>query len=132
MTLKFDDLRAANLARLPEFRNAKGKIAHNTDGSNWSTAQWLQALVGEVGELANELKKVDRGDFTFNEAFSKIASELADIQTYLDLLAYRLGFNLGDVTIKKFNEVSERVGSSVRLSHTGWQREGGFTIISDP
>lgn len=64
--LTFNTLRQANKARLPTFKNAKGERAHSTDdGSDWSPAQWLQALVGEVGEFANLRKKYERGDIKF-------------------------------------------------------------------
>lgn len=45
-----------------------------------------------------------------------IGKELADVVIYADLLAARLGISLGDAVRKKFNEVSERVGSDVRIS----------------
>ena len=49
--LSFNTLRQANLRRLPEFKNSKGEPAHSEpDGSDWSPAQWLQALAGEVGD----------------------------------------------------------------------------------
>lgn len=114
--LTFTELRQANVRRLPQFKNSKGEFTHpNPDASDWTPAQWLQALVGEVGEYANLMKKVERGDITFEEAKNSIEDELADIQTYLDLLALRLNIDLGVATVKKFNEVSVRVGSNVFL-----------------
>lgn len=45
--LTFDALRQANRARLPHFKNALGQPAHSEpDGSDWSDAEWLQAVVG--------------------------------------------------------------------------------------
>ena len=113
--LNFSELRDANAKRLPLFRNAKGEVCHVPDGSDWKLSAWSNALAGEVGESANIIKKIERGDFTLDEAREKLASELADIQTYLDLLALRAGIDLGDATVKKFNEVSERVGCNVFL-----------------
>lgn len=76
------DLRNANLARLPLFKNCHGRPAHTEpDGSDWSPAQWLQAFVGEVGELAEAIMV---------GAPLAIQSELADCQIYLDLLLYRI------------------------------------------
>lgn len=128
--LTFNTLRAANKARLPTFKNAKGEPAHSTDdGSDWSSAQWLQALVGEVGEFANLRKKYERGDITPEQYAVEAAKELADIQTYLDILATRCldtkdfvhptGVDLGRATIDKFNEVSARVGSPIRIRDDG-------------
>lgn len=129
--LTFGALRGANRARLPTFRNSKGNLAHSKpDGSDWTPAQWLQAVVGELGEYANMRKKYERGDIdkaTFTELAKK---ELADVQVYLDILAQRcldknedidhLGVDLGDATTDKFNEVSIRVGSNIRLSEDEW------------
>ncbi len=117
--LTFDALRAANVARLPQFKNKHGQPAHSKpDGSDWSDAQWLGAVLGELGEYANLRKKYDRGDIGPATFLSEAAKELADIQTYLDILAFRLGVDLGQATIDKFNEVSKRVGCEVRLGPT--------------
>ena len=85
----------------------------------WTPAQWLQALIGEIGEAANVLKKVDRGDMTMDDAREALAKEFADVQTYLDLLADKCGVDLGRATIDKFNEVSVRVGSDIRINDAG-------------
>lgn len=112
--MNFDTFGTANIARLAEFKNAKGEVAHSEpDGSDWTPAQWFQALVGEVGEYANLRKKFERGDISEAFFITEASKELADIQTYLDLLAFRLGIDLGEATRLKFNEVSERVGSNV-------------------
>lgn len=116
MSLSFDDLRNANVRRLPQFKNAHGAPAHDmADGSDWSPAQWLQALVGEVGEYANLRKKYERGDISYDDFIRLAKAELADIATYLDILSFRLGIDLGAAVVAKFNKVSERVGSDVRL-----------------
>lgn len=133
--LTFNTLREANRARLPQFKNKHGELAHSKmDGSDWQPAQWLQAVVGELGEYANIRKKFERGDISFEE-YKKLASkELADVQTYLDILAMRcldhkqggvtivhnFGVDLGKATMNKFNEISERVGSTVRIDADGW------------
>lgn len=114
--LSFSALRKANRARLPEFKNKHGELAHSEpDGSDWSPAQWLQAVVGELGEYANVRKKYERGDLTGVEFRSMASKELADVVTYLDILAMQLNIDLGSATMEKFNEVSARVGSSVYL-----------------
>lgn len=61
------------------------------------------------------IKKIERGDMTLDEARIDLGKELADIQIYLDLLAFRAGIQLEFVTRKKFNEVSDRVGCDVKL-----------------
>jgi NTP pyrophosphatase (non-canonical NTP hydrolase) len=111
--LTFNALRYANTVRLPSFRDAKGRIVHAPDGSDWSDAEWLQAVTGELGELANLMKKVKRGDLTKEEAQADLARELADVITYLDILAMRLQIDLGNAVAHKFNEVSRRVSADV-------------------
>ena len=120
-SLTFDTLRNANIARLPQFKIQHGTKAHTEpDGSDWTPAQWLQALIGEIGEYANIRKKYERGDISKNEFFELACDELADVQTYLDLLACQLGIDLGNATIDKFNYVSSRAGSTVRIDCNRW------------
>lgn len=107
--LNFSELRKANVARLEETPKFQQCIT-------WCSSQWLQALVGEVGELANEMKKRDRGDYTILQAQSKFEKEIADVQIYLDLLAHKMNINLADATRNKFNEVSARVNSNIFIS----------------
>jgi NTP pyrophosphatase (non-canonical NTP hydrolase) len=118
--LTFNTLRGANCARLPTFKNKHGIAAHSQpDGSDWSPAQWLQAVVGELGEYANLRKKFERGDITPEEFHAEASDELADIVTYLDILAFRLNINLGAATIDKFNRISKRVGSPIWIADDG-------------
>lgn len=117
MALTFDDLRQANRSRLPQFKNRKGEYAHKQgDGSDWQLSAWFNATLGELGEAANLIKKIERGDISLEEARDDLAHELADVQTYLDILAFSAGIDLGEATARKFNMVSERVGSTVRLT----------------
>jgi NTP pyrophosphatase (non-canonical NTP hydrolase) len=116
--LKLADLRLANKLRLPQFKNAAGEIAHSQpDGSDWSPADWMVAVVGELGEAANLMKKIRRGDFPTDcdllEAKEKLQKEFADVLTYLDIMAFQFGVDLGEATMNKFNEVSRRVGATV-------------------
>ena len=121
--LTFNTLRRGNAARLPEFRNSKGEAAHaKSDGSDWSPAQWLQAVVGELGEYANLRKKVERGDYTIDEAKPLLADELADVVIYLDILSAQLGIDLGAAVMDKWNRTSERVGCDIRLAADDWHR----------
>ncbi len=118
MSLDFDDLRRANIARLPGFRNNKGELYHGSPddpGSEWCLAQWSNATLGELGEAANIIKKIDRGDLTVEEARPSIGREFADVLIYLDILAFRMGIDLGDFVRMKFNETSAKVQSDVKL-----------------
>lgn len=131
MSLTFDALRGANVARLPQFKNARGEPAHSeADGSDWSLSAWSNAVLGELGEAANIIKKVERGDLTLDEARPALAKEFANVQTYLDILAFRAGVDLGEATLDKWNEVSERVGSTVFLQPNFWVVDG-YARFSD-
>ena len=116
MTMTFDVLRLANIARLPLFKNARGEVAHSQpDGSDWKLSAWSNAVLGELGEAANLIKKIERGDFTLDEKRNELGKELADVQVYLDILAYRADVDLGEATKQKWNEVSRRVNCPLRL-----------------
>lgn len=123
MSLKFCSLRGANKARLPQFKNRLGGPAHEKpDGSDWTLADWMVAVTGEVGELASDLKSLRRGDFyelSAEEIKKKLSHEMADIITYIDILAMQLDIDLGKAIKDKFNAVSERVGSDVFIDNEG-------------
>lgn len=115
--LRFGTLRRANSMRLPQFKNPKGEPAHKEpDGSDWALSAWCNAVCGELGEAANLIKKIEGGYFTLEEKREELGKEFADIVTYLDILAARAGVDLGEAVAMKFNEVSERVGSTVRIA----------------
>lgn len=124
--MTFAALRAANVARLPRFKNRKGEPAHSQpDGSDWALSTWCSAVLGELGELANLVKKVERGDLTLDEARVDLGKECADVATYLDILAFRIGVDLGEETLRKFNEVSARVGCDVVIADDALAHDDG-------
>ena len=100
--LTFNGLRKANVVRCES-------VFHLLNC--WSPSEWACALAGEAGETCNAVKTLNRGDGTVEA----IAAELADTVIYADLLAARLGIDLGAAVRAKFNEVSEKRGSTVRL-----------------
>lgn len=75
----------------------------------------MVGTIGELGEAANVLKKVRRGDFTLDKARPKLTQEFADVVVYLDILAAKAGIDLGEAVIKTFNNKSKLVKSKVRL-----------------
>lgn len=88
--LTFDLLRQATRTRTPLFRNSQGGPAHHSpDGSCWSPATWLEALIGELGEFARVRHQYEAGELSFEDYSVAAAKELADVQCYLDLLAMR-------------------------------------------
>jgi NTP pyrophosphatase (non-canonical NTP hydrolase) len=79
------------------FMAALVERAEAADGFNrslceWSIDDWFMAYIGEVGELANVLKKQLRGDAGL-DPFA-VGDEAADAFTYLYLLCLRAGRDL--------------------------------------
>lgn len=97
--LTFKQLNKANIDRCES-------SFHPVDG--WSPTDWATAVAGEVGEACNLIKKLRRGE---DVSLYEIGDELADAVIYIDLLCHRLGLSLSERVVKKFNEVSVRVGS---------------------
>lgn len=143
MTHSFADLRAANLARVPTFRTKSGSLAHplvegRPVGFDWSLLDWTMALLGEVGELANALKKLRRGDTPLLDVREALADECVDVLTYLDLVAYRHGFSLDEALRRSlvpnptspvtFEDVSAYPASSEPISTSLWMMHLGSTV----
>ena len=66
------------------------------------------ALCGEVGELANYVKKDWRGDDDVIQRRVKIIEELADIANYTFMLASLLGIDLEEVMLRKLLEFERK------------------------
>lgn len=137
--LTFAALREANTRRLPLFKGNAGQPAHSKDdGSDWSLNDWIVAVTGELGELANLAKKLRRGDFTLDTPIDRpkdrgalgfgphgtismtygqwMREEVADIIIYLDILAKQIGaVDLGQLVRKVFNKKSDEIRVDVKL-----------------
>lgn len=104
------------LKKVNEKRSIEG---FKTELKDWKISEWSNAVAGEVGELCNLCKKVDRGDFITRvekeNVRNAIAKEAADIVIYLDLLCTREEINLEEAIASKFNEVSVRIGSEIKI-----------------
>jgi len=114
-TLSFYRLRKQNIKRCED-------VFHPVN--SWSPTDWATAMAGECGEACNEIKKLRRLDGADNnidtpekraQLRQKTANELADLIIYADLLAARMGIDLGQAVIDKFNEVSIKRGSIFHL-----------------
>lgn len=103
MPLTFLELRIANIERCEE-------SFHSVEG--WSPTDWACAAAGEMGEACNLIKKLRRGEAI---STTDIGNEIADTVIYLDLLAARLNISLAAAVKRKFNIVSDRVDSTVKL-----------------
>lgn len=90
----------------------RGKYGFKHEIKDWNPAEWACAVAGEVGELCNLVKKLNRGD---EIDFEEIADEAADVLIYLDILCQRLGIDLTNALVNKFNKKSEEIGSDIKI-----------------
>ena len=86
---------------------------------SWSLSDWMTATLGELGEAANIVKKLNRvrdgipGNVeTEDELWAMLVDELADAAIYLDLLvqAAGFGFNLEEIRERKCQKTSRKLG----------------------
>lgn len=87
---------------------------------NQPLTYWTTALAGEVGELCNMIKKmqrVERGGIDGGSSYTAkdithdmLKEEIGGIAIYLDLLASLLDISLEDAIIDTFNSKSEKYG----------------------
>ena len=85
---------------------------------NQPLTYWTTALAGEVGELCNMIKKmqrVERGGLDGGSSYSAkditkemLKEEIGGIAIYLDLLASLLDIDLEDAIMDTFNSKSEK------------------------
>lgn len=118
MSLTFDRLREVNVKRDSESR-------FYNSYQPWTLSDWTNALAGEVGEACNITKKMSRmypaGEYKLTpeqldiNMLAELSKEIADVVLYADLLASKIGVRLSDIITAKFNEVSDRIGSEVKL-----------------
>lgn len=89
----------------------------------WSGSDWATALAGEVGEVCDVVKKLNRAavgrpganDPPQEILLKELGNEIADVLTYANLLAQRYGVDVAEATARKFNAVSLREGFPERL-----------------
>ena len=113
------------LSELHNINLERAKRWHKGGLDEWSVNDWLAAFGGEAGEALNAGKKHRRilggiqqhGNVPVSErdAAANIMEEVADTVIYADLVASRLGLNLADAIIHKFNAISKREGFPERL-----------------
>lgn len=84
--------------------------------SDWNLSEWMTATLGELGEAANIIKKLNRHRDGVKEEISELelrdmlADELADTYIYLDLLFQAAGINKIQAIEKKFAQTSQKLG----------------------
>jgi NTP pyrophosphatase (non-canonical NTP hydrolase) len=66
------------------------------------------ALSGELGEFANIVKSIARGDYGLEDAKGRLSNELADVFIYVVKLADQLGIDLERAFLEKVELNKER------------------------
>lgn len=113
--LTFDRVSEVNMKRCERW--------HKDAEENWNVADWAVAMVGEVGEACNIIKKlrrvesgtINQGDPAEEELRNMLANEFADIYLYLDLLVQHCKVDLPAAIVHKFNQTSMKYGFPERL-----------------
>jgi NTP pyrophosphatase (non-canonical NTP hydrolase) len=59
------------------------------------------AIAGEVGETANIVKKIIRGDFSLKDKKNELETEIIDIFIYIIKLAYQMNIDIENVYLQK-------------------------------
>lgn len=113
------------LERLSPVNAERCQISFRHVIRSWSPLEWAGAMAGEAGEAANLAKKITRGDFAEADvltikgvtqtAAEHLADEIADAVIYGDLLCTRVGVNLAEAIVRKFNATSRERGSGYTL-----------------
>lgn len=109
--MTFDEFSAVNRERCEH----PSGFCHNLN--DWSLSDWMTATMGEIGEAANVVKKLNRirdgipgNKETEAELRAELRREIADSFIYLDLMSQVAGFKIGDVVAEIFNAKSAEIG----------------------
>lgn len=103
------------LQRLRDLNTRRCTEAFKHTPGDWSIMEWGCAAAGEMGELCNVLKKIQRqsqgisGSRILGDGKAEVAREAADVVIYLDLLLSQFDLLLEDAVRLKFNETSLKV-----------------------
>lgn len=68
----------------------------------------IVSLTGELGEAANIVKKIARGDYLLEEKKNELQEEIADIFIYLLKIAYQMDIDLEQAYLNKMKKNQER------------------------
>lgn len=78
-------------------------------------------LVGEAGEIANKIKKMQRDGVTQDEIRSDIESELGDVLWYMAALADELEISLAEVACNNLNKLISRQARNAIQGSGDWR-----------
>lgn len=103
--------------RFSALNAARCRDGFKHDLKDWSPSDWMTATMGELGEAANVVKKLNRvrdningNKETADALREKLAGELADTFIYLDLMCQALGIDLESAVTRTFDAKSREIG----------------------
>lgn len=100
---------AVKQAKFDSQHNGKFNWNENVSDKNIEMLEFLiLALTGEVGETANIVKKIIRGDFLLSQKYGDLKEEITDVFIYVLKLSNQLGFDLEEEYLKKMKINQER------------------------
>lgn len=109
--MKFEDFSRENLKR------CEAPDGFNHQINSWSSSDWMTATMGELGEAANIVKKLNRyrdginGNKEAEDVLrAKLRREIGDVFVYLDLFAQSEGFTIEEAAREVFNSKSAEIG----------------------
>jgi NTP pyrophosphatase (non-canonical NTP hydrolase) len=105
--MTFEEFTAANRKRCQE---SFGRPIDET-----SVTPMVLGLAEEAGEVSGAVRSMLGITKRKSKTAADVLDEIADVVQYADLLAACLGSSLESALVSKFNRVSERIGSPVRL-----------------
>ena len=122
--MTFKEFSEANRTRCESSRGFNHKL------DSWSLSDWMTALVGEVGEAANVVKKLNRvhDGITGNKESEEmlrvqLRRELGDAFVYLDLMCQAIGFYVVDAALEVFEAKSREIGYDPSARRSGSVRQ---------
>ena len=117
MSLTFKTFAAANVTR------CTSKYGFNHKLNGWSASDWMVAILGELGEAANIIKKLNRcrdgirGNKESKARLQKkLRKELGDVFVYLDLTCQSHGFTIEEAAVEVWDAKSKEIGYLGRLA----------------
>jgi NTP pyrophosphatase (non-canonical NTP hydrolase) len=121
--LEEEEMTDHTLEHIMEVNMRRCEAWHKSD-QPWSNERWITAIVGELGELANNVKKIFRAEDgsvgilkgeTVESLRAEIGKEWADTMLYMLLFAGHNNIDPFTAIADVFNAKSEQLGFEERL-----------------
>lgn len=99
------------IGRARHIRSLYENYERENYGREWSTAEIVLGLMGDLGDLAKLIQAHlgIRGALSNQELKAKLSHELADCLWSILVLADKLQINLGDAFVATMDELEERL-----------------------